>query len=211
MFGAQGFSGLLVEELKEHSLPSSVHEKADFIQTSTEKMSRLLENLLDWARLQTGSLIIQKKEFPLVQTIHEAMYLLQSSANIKNISIIYDGPLEADAVGDARIIETIIRNFISNAIKFSEEQEKIDIQLQDKNGSWKIAVRDYGVGMKDELKKNLFDPELRPDQQGTQNEKGTGLGLILCKDLMENYGGSIAVESEFGNGTEMSITFPKLL
>ena len=199
----------MIGELNEHSLPDSIHKKAGYVQTMVRRMSRLLENLLEWARLQTGNLAIEKVEFSVKQAIDESIHLLQSAANIKDIAILYNGATEAEAVGDRRVIETIVRNLISNSIKFSEKGKEINVSLKNEEPSWEISVQDDGRGMESHVSDNLFNAENRPIKKGTQNEKGTGLGLLLCKDLIEKYGGSIDVESEPGKGTTISITFPK--
>jgi signal transduction histidine kinase len=109
---------------------------------------------------------------------------------------------------DQTMISTIFRNLLSNALKFSKEKSEIDISISNTDTQAHISIKDYGIGMPESVKNTLFDPSSRPKRAGTKNEKGTGLGLLLTKEMIELNNGTIQVESEDGVGTEFLITLP---
>ena len=204
-----GFSDMMLEDLEEVSDMDRSKESLQFINSSARRISQLLENLVSWARLQSGHLEPNKEKFRIYDLVENEVMLLSAVAAAKNVELIYqDG--DAMGYGDRRMIETVVRNLLSNAIKFCNENDTVELLFSEDENSWRLTVKDSGVGMPEEVKMHLFDKDNRPTKSGTNNEKGTGLGLILCKDLIEMHDGKITVESEVGRGTTFKIEMPLL-
>lgn len=187
------------EELSRH-----IHElKSRFNHTRT-----LLNNLLDWTLLQMDKLSLQPARIDVHKIVDENIQLLGSVPN-KQISLQNDVPENTIGFADSNTVNLVIRNLMTNAIKFTNDGGKVAIGVEDQEGEWLITVQDNGVGMNDNVLKILFDKTAPYTTRGTANEKGTGLGLILCKEFVEKNGGRIFVESEEGKGSKFSFTIPK--
>jgi signal transduction histidine kinase len=178
------------------------------INTSAKNLFNLLENLLNWSRSQTGKIIIN-----LIYTLFiylSKMYnLLEMNFKAKNISFEINVPPKETVYVDADMFSTIIRNLMSNAIKFTYPDGKIKVYSEDLIDYVKISVEDNGTGMSDDDVKKLFRIDTHQSKHGTNEEKGTGLGLILCKEFAEKNNGKIQVESEINKGSTFSIILPK--
>jgi signal transduction histidine kinase len=187
------------EELSKH-----IHElKSRFNHTRT-----LLNNLLDWTLLQMDKLSLQPARIDLQKIVDENIQLLASVPN-KQITLHNEVPPGTIGFADSNTVNLVIRNLMTNAIKFTNDGGKVSIRAEDQDSEWLISVRDNGVGMNDEVLKILFDKTAPYTTRGTANEKGTGLGLILCKEFVEKNGGRIFVESQEGKGSKFSFTVPK--
>ena len=171
----------------------------------------LLDNMLQWARSQTRQLEVQPEEIDVFELIQDNINLLQNKAEEKKIQLEKDIQEEAvKAFGDENMINTVIRNLISNAIKFTPEQGKVIIHTRPQDHHWLyLAVIDNGVGIARENISKLFDLNTGYTTHGTHSEKGTGLGLILCKEFVQMNGGEIGVESEENKGSTFWITIPR--
>jgi signal transduction histidine kinase len=168
----------------------------------------LLLNLLDWSRSQTGRMEFKPERLDVVALIKAEIDLLSSSAKQKSIVLTVKLPDKAIACVDSAMFSTIIRNLISNAIKFTNTCGRIEISLEEGLDFIKISVRDNGVGIgKDRIDK-LFRISENYSTSGTSNEKGTGLGLILCNEFVEKHSGKIWVESEENKGTTFHLAIP---
>lgn len=187
------------EELSRH-----IHElKSRFNHTRT-----LLNNLLDWTLLQMDKLNLQATRIDLHKLVDENIQLLGSIPN-KQISLHNKVPQNTIGFADSNTVNLVIRNLMTNAIKFTNDGGEVVIGAEDHETDWLITVRDNGVGMNDDVLKILFDKTSPYTTRGTANEKGTGLGLILCKEFVEKNGGRIFVQSEEGKGSKFSFTVPK--
>lgn len=185
-------------------LPKHIRElKARFNHTRT-----LLNNLLDWTLLQMDKLNLQAAKIDIHNIVEENIQLL-SSLQGKDIVLINEVPLNAIGFADSNTINLVIRNLMTNAIKFTNDGGKVVINAKEKASDWLISVTDNGVGMNTDVLKMLFDKTAPYTTRGTANEKGTGLGLILCKEFIEKNGGKIWVESEEGKGSTFYFTLPK--
>jgi len=177
--------------------------KARFNHTRT-----LLNNLLDWTLLQMDKLSLQPSKIDMSKVVAENIQMLGSVQN-KRITFnnnIQEGTL---AFADANTINLVIRNLVTNAIKFTNEGGHIQLFAEEKGKFWSVSVKDDGIGMKPEVLKMLFDKTSPYSTRGTANEKGTGLGLILCKEFVEKNGGEISVVSTEGKGSTFTFTVPK--
>ena len=190
--------------VKPEELPGHVHElKSRFNHTRT-----LLNNLLDWTLLQMDKLNLQSVRIDLHKIVEENIQLLGSVAS-KQIKLYNDIPPNTHAFADSNTVNLVIRNLMTNAIKFTNDGGEVRIDAADRGNEWLISVVDNGVGMNRDVIKILFDKTAPYTTRGTANEKGTGLGLILCKEFVEKNGGKIFVESEEGKGSKFSFTLPK--
>lgn len=202
-----GLSNLLVEQIREKNY-NGVEEYAGIIQKSSATVFNLLINLLEWARLQTGRMEFSPEYVEIGALINETAELLNDTAQQKSITIIKGSPRNILVYADKAMISTIFRNLISNAIKFTYPDGQIIITADKKPDELIISISDNGIGIKKEAIGRLFRIDETLTALGTQNEKGTGLGLILCKEFIEKHGGKIWVESVPGTGSTFYFTLP---
>ncbi|HPI19604.1 MAG TPA: ATP-binding protein, partial [Candidatus Kapabacteria bacterium] len=175
------------------------------INTSAKNLYNLLENLLNWSRIQTGRIVHQPNIFYINVLIENVFNVLEMSFKQKNISFELNIPPTEIAFVDADMFSTVIRNLISNAIKFTYPNGKIVVYSEDLINFVKISVKDNGTGMSEEEVSRLFRIDSHQSKRGTNEERGTGLGLILCKEFIEKNNGKITVESELEKGSNFSI------
>jgi signal transduction histidine kinase len=203
-----GLSELLAREFETFDSKSL----KDFI-TQIYKYSNntfnLLENLLQWSMLQTGRIPLRPTVINLKHVIEENLELLTGNAKNKNIEMQIISTNACSAYIDANQITTVVRNLISNAIKFTPNNGKIKVRVDEDGEFWRVSINDNGIGIDKKDIKKLFLIDSNPTTIGTSQEKGTGLGLILCKEFVERNGGRIWVESTHGKGSTFSFTVPK--
>jgi signal transduction histidine kinase len=169
----------------------------------------LLENLLQWARSQTGKLKINKNLFNLKDVVEDNVELLSGNAKQKNITVNF--PSEAAYWHfDVNMISTVVRNLLSNAIKFTPVGGQIHVDYKEHDHRIVFSVADNGIGIPVKDQDKLFRLDVNPSTIGTSDEKGTGLGLILCSEFVERHDGKIWVESEPGKGSIFKFYLPKI-
>ena len=179
------------------------------LQTSSKITYNLLQNLLEWSRSQTGKIKVETVRLDAGTLVTETINVLQKQAEIKEITIQNNIPAGTLCLADHNMISTVLRNLISNGIKFTNQGGMVKVNVTSKENMYQFSVEDNGVGMSDEIKSRLFRITEKIKRQGTAKEEGTGLGLILCKEFIEKNGGSIWVESEAGKGSKFFFTLPK--
>ncbi|HXA02880.1 MAG TPA: CHASE3 domain-containing protein [Cytophagaceae bacterium] len=189
-------------------------EKSDMmeaIKNTTVEIGTLLENLLLWSKHQMGKIEIRREKFDIKRIVENSITLLKNSSLSKNISIINE--VESQEVyADKNMIDTVTRNIIHNATKFTGQGGEIIIKSKmGRDNKLEIRVIDNGIGISPEGLKKIFQVQNVQASKGTDNERGSGLGLILCKDFIEINGGNINAESEEGKGTEIFFTIPTLI
>ncbi|HEX2869014.1 MAG TPA: HAMP domain-containing sensor histidine kinase [Ignavibacteriales bacterium] len=206
--GLIGYSQLLCTDYD--SLPDEERlELSKGIHELSLSTYKLLSNLLEWSRLQTGMMSYSPEEFQLDKELTAAASLFKHSAHYKNISLEYSFDRAICVNADRNMLATIVRNLISNSIKFTNEGGKISICLKEERDFIEIEVSDTGVGMEKEKIESLFKIGQNVSTKGTANEDGTGLGLLLCKTMIEKQNGTIWVESQPEKGTSFHFTLPK--
>jgi PAS domain S-box-containing protein len=203
-----GFSELLIEQIKDNDY-AGIEKHAQIILDSSERAVDLLMNLMDWSRSQTGRMEFNPEDFEIVEFIPEIMVLFKDIATQKSIVIKKDLPHDCAVVADKAMINTVLRNLVSNAIKFTKPGGEIFISINQKQNEITVSVKDSGIGIPAGRIDKLFRIDENYSTPGTNNEKGTGLGLILCKEFIEKHGGKIWVESEIDIGTVFHFTIPK--
>jgi len=200
-----GFSQLLLEEVRERKI-KELEEYADLVMQSSVSAHNLLDNLLEWSRSKTGRISFAPMEHNLQQMVSEVTAMLKNAAEQKGISLKTEIDGQTNVFCDASMIDTVMRNLISNSIKFTGFGGEITIAAKGKNGVAEISVKDSGVGMNQKQIEALFDISQNQTTKGTHNETGTGLGLILSKEFIEKHGQKIWVESEPGKGSTFYFT-----
>jgi PAS domain S-box-containing protein len=205
-----GFSDLLISDFGEFTDEEKIYYITEMKKTA-EVSHSLLQNLLHWSRSQTGRIEFNPQKLDLHDVISSNVELLNASAERKQIKILSEIPKLTYVSADEDMLNTIIRNLLTNSLKFTNKNGKIEISCAHQNNDLQIFISDTGVGMSDKVKANLFRLDVSQTTFGTENEAGTGLGLILCKEFIEKHGGTISVESEVGKGSKFCITLPKFV
>ncbi|MCH5312111.1 MAG: hybrid sensor histidine kinase/response regulator [Prevotella sp.] len=200
---------LLVNVLSPEQIGEEMFELINNANKETEETHDLLDNLLKWTKSQTGSLHVAFQNFELNDVVPGAIDIFTMIAKNKNITLNLDlGTENMEVRADKDLLNTVIRNFMSNAIKFSNEDSKIDITVSRYGDFAKISIRDYGVGIAQDRLETLFSAGT--STAGTKNEEGSGLGLQLCKHFAVKNGGDVMVESTVGEGSTFSVLVPIL-
>lgn len=195
------------DELKDEIKRSAVER----IKKSSHRVYELLENLLKWATLQTEGIKLRKKEMNLHKIAESNISLYDCNSSKKKITIKNDTGLNSWAYADEDMIDFVFRNLICNAIKFTKDGGEVRVLSQDNENFIEVSVSDTGVGIAGENIKKLFKIDGGYTTPDTEGEKGTGLGLILCKEFVELNGGKIWIESELEKGSTFKFTLPKPL
>jgi len=175
----------------------------------SQRTFNLLENLLDWASDQTGNMKFSPKEIDLELIILENIELIKTHIEFKNINFTYAIPSEITVFADENMIKTVIRNIISNAIKFTHHGGNINIMVYDTDNFVITDIEDDGIGINSSDIDKLFQIDNHHSTLGTDNEKGSGLGLILCKEFIEKNHGKISIQSKPNKGSKFTILLPK--
>ncbi len=202
-----GFSDLLISDFGEFTDEEKIYYITE-MKKSAEVSHNLLQNLLLWSRAQTGRIEFNPLKIDLQKIVSDNIELLRPSAERKQIKIISDTPPNTFIFADEDMLNTIIRNLLTNALKFTNKNGLIEINCFQRPENIEICISDTGVGMSDKVKANLFRLDVSQTTFGTENEAGTGLGLILCKEFVEKHGHKIWVESEVGKGSKFCFTLP---
>ena len=178
------------------------------IHQSTNNIFRLLQNLLEWSRSQTGRLNFSPAVVEYQRILDNSLSVLRSLADNKNIIIKAENEPELKIFADPLMIETVLRNLINNAIKFTPEGGQIIVSAKKENDQLLVSVSDTGIGITEEDTKNLFLIDSKVKRKGTNNEDGSGLGLILCQEFVDKHDGKIWVESTLGKGSAFTFSIP---
>ncbi len=202
-----GFSELLINNTKDIEVDKS-EKYLGIINSSAKNTLILLDNLLKWAKSQTGQFIYKPEKINLSAIVREILEISNSIAKLKNISLNYIQTDDIEVHADVNMLKTILRNLISNAIKYTHSNGEIAISAVQNQNNIEITVSDNGIGMSEETRNKLFKIDTVITTSGTADEKGSGLGLILCKEFMDKLGGKIWVESELGKGSDFKFTLP---
>jgi two-component system, sensor histidine kinase and response regulator len=202
-----GFTELLLDNLEDFS-DDKVHEIIGILNETSKQSYALLENLLEWSRTQTGRMEMKLERINIHDLIEENIDLLSNQAGKKKIQLVSKVSADTNAFADANMVRTVIRNLISNAIKYTKENGSITCSSFVKDNKLQIEVADTGLGIKPQNLEKLFRIDLNYSTRGTADESGTGLGLILCREFINRIGGDIWVDSVFGEGSIFKFTLP---
>lgn len=203
-----GLSDVLTESI--HQLHNDeIESLANQINTTVRSTSNLLEDLLMWARTQQGKITFNPQLLSIGDICHNVLEPLNPLADAKTITINYSAPDGTMIFADIDMIKTVLRNLVSNAIKFTNIGGAININAEETPENITISVADNGIGIAPGDLTKLFNITEVLSTKGTANEKGTGLGLLLCKEFVEKHGGKIWVKSEVGKGSDFRFTLPR--
>ncbi|TCM68145.1 hypothetical protein EC844_106128 [Acinetobacter calcoaceticus] len=207
--GLLGFSGILAEE-RESLDDEGIQNIAEYLHDTTQSTYSLLENLLNWAMAEGGRLVIHPVEFSLKQSSKIVYDVLNSLALKKNISLFENIDPALKVYADINMVTSVIQNLVSNALKFTplDGTGKVFISAKQLLGTVEICVRDTGLGMTKSQLRDIFQPDINISLKGTSGEKGTGLGLVLCRRFIDLNHGQMQVTSKLGQGTTVKVILP---
>jgi signal transduction histidine kinase len=200
-----GLSDLLIENVRIYNI-EEIESLLKHIKDASKETFALLEDLLKWTGTQSGNLPFKPHILNFAAICKNTLETLNATAYAKNISINCSASDHISVFADMDMLKTIMRNLVLNAIKFTNNGGSIIIDAEENSGFVIISVSDNGIGIKPEKLSKLFDISQRQTTKGTEDESGTGLGLILCKEFVEINGGKIWVDSEYGKGSDFKFT-----
>lgn len=203
-----GYSELLMMEVREKNY-KSVEEFAGIILDSSVKAMDLLGNLMRWAESHTGRIIFDPKRIVLNEVVTEITDMFDQIAIQKDVTIKNEIPDKIEVLADKDMLATVIRNLVSNAVKFTHPGGEILIKIKEDPDKVTLSVKDNGVGIKKQDLEKLFRIDATFSSMGTKNEKGTGLGLVLCWEFVERHGGKIWAEAEHGVGSSFFVSLQR--
>jgi len=187
-----------------------LRDLVESVHKSSKNSYRLLENLLLWAQSQKGEINYKPELFNLIELLNRNILLYSETAKSKNIKLsLQTSSSNCQVFSDYNMIDSVTRNLLNNAIKFSYENGDVKINLKEEKDYVIISISDNGIGMDNEQLENLFSIENKSVQYGTKGEKGTGIGLLLCKEFIEKNNSEIFVDSSLGIGTTISFTLKR--
>jgi PAS domain S-box-containing protein len=197
-----------IEQSYDEMSPKEIKDSITNIYQSSQKVYNLILNLFEWTRLESGIFEVNKSKINLKELIEEIINLYKSNTDLKKIKLTDNTSNEILVYADKYMIETVFRNLITNAIKFTYSGGTVKVNTVKKGNYAEVTVTDNGVGISNENHKKLFRIDEQFKSDGTADEKGTGLGLILCKEFLEKNGGNISVDSKEGKGSKFIFTLP---
>jgi signal transduction histidine kinase len=203
----KGFSGLLSSNINALS-KEEIEVLVKGMHKSFHNVNTLLDNLLNWSRSQMNMFNFRAETFDIDVLVTENVNLLEKAAQDKDISLAKSISPDTYAVMDINAFNVVLRNLISNAVKFTPRGGQVEIRTSRPGAFIRVEVADTGIGMSEEACRRLFRVDSTSTTLGTANERGTGLGLILCKEFVEKSGGVIGVESVKGKGSTFYFTIP---
>lgn len=189
--------------------PDELKKQGDMMFAAATRALNLVEDLLEWSRLQLGGISFQPENFDIVEMMQENIDLTQDQADQKGVVLMKETPEFQTVNADKRAISSVIRNLIANTVKFTAQGGQVNVGVRDNGSDVEVFIQDTGVGMDDAKIASLFEISEQKSTTGTVGEKGTGLGMVLCKELVEQNGGGIVVTSRPGQGTKVTFTLPK--
>lgn len=202
-----GFSELLLSDFSDLTDEEKIYYVTE-MHKSAEVSHLLLQNLLQWSRTQTGKIEFNPQNISLFNSVNQNIDLLKASATKKQVNLINKIDESVFVNADEDMLNTILRNLLTNALKFTNKDGSVTITSKPQGNMVEISVADTGIGMDETTQKKLFRLDETITKTGTENEVGTGLGLILCKEFIEKHGGKIYVESQPGQGSNFIFTLP---
>jgi signal transduction histidine kinase len=185
-----------------------IEQTAKDLNQSIDNLFEFINNLLTWAKVQMQEVGFQSKRFDLKDLVERQLQLFRVYAQSKNITLKFVVPKQLLVYADPNYTDIVVRNLVSNAMKFTPEGGEVKVTAKAKNGYVEVAVSDTGVGIEPQVLKTLFSWDNKHITSGTLGEKGTGLGLMLSKEFVEKSGGTISVISELGKGSVFTFTLP---
>ena len=201
---------MMILNLPVEKIGSEMYELLTMANQTTEDVFSLLDNLLKWTKSQIGKLNVVYQDIDMVEVTEGVIEIFSMVAELKKISIRLKTPSKLEVYADIDMIKTVIRNLLSNAIKFSNEGAEVVVSLAEEDGMAIVSVKDSGCGIDEENQRKLLHTDTHFSTFGTNNEEGSGLGLLLCKDFVIKNGGKLWFTSKKGEGSTFSFSIPLL-
>ena len=199
---------MLILNLPSEKIGAEMYELLTMANQTTEDVFSLLDNLLKWTKSQIGKLNVVYQDVDLVEVTDGVIEIFSMVASLKKIRIREMKPEKMMVNADIDMLKTVVRNLLSNAIKFSKENSEVLVKLEEVDGMAVVSVQDYGCGISEEGQKKLLHTDTHFSTFGTNNEEGSGLGLLLCKDFVVKNGGKLWFTSKEGEGSIFSFSIP---
>lgn len=199
---------MLILNLPSEKIGAEMYELLTMANQTTEDVFSLLDNLLKWTKSQIGKLNVVYQDVDLVEVTDGVIEIFSMVASLKKIRIREMKPEKMMVNADIDMLKTVVRNLLSNAIKFSEENSEVLVKMEEVDGMAVVSVQDYGCGISEEGQKKLLHTDTHFSTFGTNNEEGSGLGLLLCKDFVVKNGGKLWFTSKEGEGSIFSFSIP---
>ena len=206
--GFLGLTEILATEIHQMSM-DEIQSISQLLNKSASNLYDLLGNLLEWSRLQRDLIMVVPESFTLLPRISESLKFIKEAAKKKEIRFDFDIPVDLMIYTDPNVLDSIIRNLTNNAVKFTPKGGRVIIGAKlSSDRSIDISIKDTGIGMNNQMIDNLFSIEVDTSRKGTDGESSTGMGLIICRDLIEKLGGELNIESVEGKGSEFRFILP---
>lgn len=199
---------MLILNLPSEKIGAEMYELLTMANQTTEDVFSLLDNLLKWTKSQIGKLNVVYQDVDLVEVTDGVIEIFSMVASLKKIRIHEMKPEKMMVNADIDMLKTVVRNLLSNAIKFSNENSEVLVKMEEVDGMAVVSVQDYGCGISEEGQKKLLHTDTHFSTFGTNNEEGSGLGLLLCKDFVVKNGGKLWFTSKEGEGSIFSFSIP---
>ena len=199
---------MLIFNLPSEKIGAEMYELLTMANQTTEDVFSLLDNLLKWTKSQIGKLNVVYQDVDLVEVTDGVIEIFSMVASLKKIRIHEMKPEKMMVNADIDMLKTVVRNLLSNAIKFSKENSEVLVKMEEVDGMAVVSVQDYGCGISEEGQKKLLHTDTHFSTFGTNNEEGSGLGLLLCKDFVVKNGGKLWFTSKEGEGSIFSFSIP---
>lgn len=199
---------MLILNLPSEKIGAEMYELLTMANQTTEDVFSLLDNLLKWTKSQIGKLNVVYQDVDLVEVTDGVIEIFSMVASLKKIRIREMKPEKMMVNADINMLKTVVRNLLSNAIKFSKENSEVLVKMEEVDGMAVVSVQDYGCGISEEGQKKLLHTDTHFSTFGTNNEEGSGLGLLLCKDFVVKNGGKLWFTSKEGEGSIFSFSIP---
>lgn len=199
---------MLILNLPSEKIGAEMYELLTMANQTTEDVFSLLDNLLKWTKSQIGKLNVVYQDVDLVEVTDGVIEIFSMVASLKKIRIREMKPEKMMVNADIDMLKTVVRNLLSNAIKFSKENSEVLVKMEEVDGMAVVSVQDYGRGISEEGQKKLLHTDTHFSTFGTNNEEGSGLGLLLCKDFVVKNGGKLWFTSKEGEGSIFSFSIP---
>ena len=199
---------MLILNLPAEKIGDEMYELLTMANQTTEDVFSLLDNLLKWTKSQIGKLNVVYQDIDVVEVVDGVIDIFNMVAGLKKITIREEKPEKLAVSADIDMLKTVVRNLISNAIKFSNENSEVLVKLEEKDGTAVVSVQDHGCGIDEEGQKKLLHTDTHFSTFGTNNEEGSGLGLLLCQDFVVKNGGKLWFTSKKGEGSIFSFSLP---
>ena len=199
---------ILILNLPSEKIGAEMYELLTMANQTTEDVFSLLDNLLKWTKSQIGKLNVVYQDVDLVEVTDGVIEIFSMVASLKKIRIREMKPEKMMVNADIDMLKTVVRNLLSNAIKFSKENSEVLVKMEEVDGMAVVSVQDYGCGISEEGQKKLLHTDTHFSTFGTNNEEGSGLGLLLCKDFVVKNGGKLWFTSKEGEGSIFSFSIP---